>query len=102
MLLSNTRTNHICRGSNQGAITWGRGELDLYEAIKYIFIILNLPPKQAPKANAQTSGCSGRFKALFCANEMVIFTIMVVNGILSTKADAIAETLRRKRYMEVL
>lgn len=55
---------------------------------------LHSPPKQAPKASAHTNGCSGRFKVLFWASEMVIFTIIVVRGILSTKAEATAETCR--------
>lgn len=50
------------------------------------------PPRQAPNANAQTSGCKGRFSAFFSANEIAIFTIIVVNGILSTNAEAMAET----------
>lgn len=51
-----------------------------------------VPPMQAPIANAQMSGCSGKFKAFFSANEIVTFSIIVVNGILSTNADAIADT----------
>lgn len=54
--------------------------------IKYI------PPKHAPNAIAHTNGCNGKFNAFFSANEIATFTIIVVNGILSTKADAIADT----------
>lgn len=51
-----------------------------------------LPPKHAPKAKAHTNGCRGKFNAFFSANEMAILTIIVVRGMLSTKADAIADT----------
>jgi len=69
------------------------------KSIEYLesFVIYHLypPPKQAPRARAQTKGCSGRFKVLFCAKDMVIFTIIVVSGMLSTKAEATAETFRK-------
>lgn len=48
------------------------------------------PPKQAPNDNAQTSGCKGRCNT--SANDRTILIIIVVKGILSTKADAIADT----------
>lgn len=51
-----------------------------------------IPPRQAPNANAQISGCSGKFNAFFSANEIDTLIIIVVNGMLSTKADAIADT----------
>lgn len=52
----------------------------------------DLPPKQAPKANAHTSGWSGSPNSLFSESEIAILTIIVVRGILSTKAEAIADT----------
>lgn len=51
-----------------------------------------LPPKHAPKDKAHASGCSGKFSALFSANEMIIRIIIVVSGILSTKAETSADT----------
>ena len=51
-----------------------------------------LPPRQAPRANAHTNGCSGKSKSSFSANDITTFTIIVVNGMLSTKAEAIADT----------
>lgn len=56
------------------------------------FFLHYLPPKQAPNARAHTSGWSGKFNAEFSAKEIVIFTIIVVSGILSTKAEVMAET----------
>jgi hypothetical protein len=50
------------------------------------------PPRQAPKASDQTSGCKGNPSASFSDNEITILTIIVVKGMLSTKADAKAET----------
>lgn len=47
---------------------------------------------QAPIANAQMSGCNGKFNAFFSDNEIVTFSIIVVSGMLSTNADAIADT----------
>lgn len=55
-------------------------------------ISVPLPPRHAPNANAQTKGCNGKFNVLFSANEIAILTIIVVNGMLSTNADAIADT----------
>lgn len=52
----------------------------------------NLPPKQAPNARDHTSGCNGSPNASFSASEMAILTIIVVSGILSTNADATADT----------
>lgn len=52
----------------------------------------NLPPKQAPNASAQTSGCIGSPNSLFSDNDMTILIIIVVSGMLSTNADATAET----------
>lgn len=57
-----------------------------------IMIYLCVPPKHAPKHNAHTSGCKGKFNALFSVNEMDTLIIIVVNGMLSTNADANAET----------
>jgi len=67
--------------------------IDYLESV--VIYHFNSPPKQAPRARAQTKGCSGRFKVLFCAKDMVIFTIIVVSGMLSTKAEATAETFRK-------
>lgn len=50
------------------------------------------PPKHAPNDNAQINGCSGNPNALFSAKLVVIRIIIVVNGILSTKAEAPADT----------
>lgn len=58
-------------------------------------IVLNSPPKQAPNDSAHMSGCSGN-PVLF-ANEIVTLIIIVVSGILSTKADAIPDTHRMRR-----
>lgn len=51
-----------------------------------------LPPKHAPNAKAHTSGCKGNPNFLFSAREIAILIIIVVKGILSTKADAMADT----------
>lgn len=64
--------------------------------ITFIMFSVVVPPKQAPNARAQTSGCNGKLSALFWAKDIVILTIIVVNGMLSTKADAIAETLSKQ------
>lgn len=50
------------------------------------------PPRQAPKDKAQTSGCNGKLKSLLSASVVIILTIIVANGILSTKAEAKADT----------
>ncbi len=50
------------------------------------------PPKQAPNANAQTSGCIGRANSSLLLSDMTILIIIVVSGMLSTKADAKADT----------
>uniref|UniRef100_A0A1A9Z7R9 Uncharacterized protein n=1 Tax=Glossina pallidipes TaxID=7398 RepID=A0A1A9Z7R9_GLOPL len=42
-----------------------------------------VPPKQAPNARAQTSGCNGKLSALFWAKDIVILTIIVVNAIMT-------------------
>lgn len=52
---------------------------------------IHLPPKHAPKDSAQMSGCNGRFSD---CNDTVIRTIIVVSGMLSTKAEASADTHR--------
>lgn len=59
--------------------------------------VKTLPPRHAPNANAQTRGCNGRFSSRLCARLVAIRTIIVVNGMLSMKALAKAETHRRSR-----
>jgi hypothetical protein len=50
------------------------------------------PPRHGPNANAQTSGCNGNARAVFCVKATTTLTIIVVTGMLSTKADVIADT----------
>ena len=68
----------------------GKNILDYLK--KKIQKLIIKPPRHAPKASAHTSGCNGKPRASFSAREIAILTIIVVNGMLSTKADAKADT----------
>ncbi len=46
-----------------------------------------LPPKQAPKAKAQTRGWKGKFKLELEARRVTTGIIIAVKGMLSTKAE---------------
>lgn len=50
-----------------------------------------LPPKQGPKARAQTNGVNGRCKVGVSDRDITTFTIIVVTGIESTNAEVRAE-----------
>lgn len=54
--------------------------------------ILHIPPKHAPNDRAHRSGCKGRLSDGVSANETVILIIIVVSGMLSTNAEASADT----------
>lgn len=66
--------------------------LELTFFVNEIFYIKSSPPRHAPIAKAHTRGCNGKFKSSFSDSEITILIIIVVKGMLSTKADAIAET----------
>src|SRR2546426_11813438 len=53
---------------------------------------IHVPPKHAPKASAYINGVIGKSNFSFAAKSSTIFTITVVNGILSIKLDDNAET----------
>lgn len=65
------------------------------------FVHINLPPRQPPNANAHTNGCSGKFNAFLPDKDMAILIIIVVNGILSTNADASADICIEMKRIEM-
>lgn len=71
------------------AANWNLLKL-LYKNYNLVF----LPPRHAPKARDHTKGCNGSSSSSFWLREITILIIIVVNGILSTKDEAIADTQR--------
>ena len=60
-------------------------------------MIVPLPPKQAPNANAHAKGPSSKPNVSSDANSITTGTIVAVYGILSMNAEAIADTHSNNR-----